>query len=471
MNKQTVLDQIETKWYPQGFNCTPFLLTECGNSGFDLSPALNDDFKHFIYEIKEGYGKMYYAADDLERLAEIVTEKIKDNEWLPKIRKESDEIYDKAIKKVKNVDSEKLSNEELINLILKALYALRTNGIYGHLIEPFSLTKDTEVKNRLAKYVKDEGKLNQHLSLLSTPTERSFLNEREEDLGEIKNISDENERKERIKQHLKKFHWARNTYAGKGKITEKDIEEELPSINFKPLNFKEIKNKKEELIEELGLDEELKMLLEASEFMTNWQDERKKDIFIAIDCAEHLLEELSRRLNIEVKFLRYLVRSDINMNLFTENDLKEKLEERRAGVVFYSTSEGMVMLTGDDYKEFHKEVGKKDKQEAIKEFNGMAASLGTAVGPVKICKSLSDIEKVKDGDILVSSMTRPEYLPAMKKAAAIVTDEGGITCHAAIVSRELRIPCVIGTKIATQVLKDGMSVEVKANHGLVLVLE
>ena len=64
-------------------------------------------------------------------------------------------------------------------------------------------------------------------------------------------------------------------------------------------------------------------------------------------------------------------------------------------------------------------------------------------------------------------MTRPDYIIGIKKAAAIVTNEGGITCHAAIVSRELGIPCIIGTKIATEVFKDGDLVEVNANHGVV----
>ena len=68
-------------------------------------------------------------------------------------------------------------------------------------------------------------------------------------------------------------------------------------------------------------------------------------------------------------------------------------------------------------------------------------------------------------------MTRPEFLPAMKKASAIVTDEGGITSHAAIVSRELGIPCIIGTKNATEILKNGDLVEVKANHNMVVILE
>ena len=73
-------------------------------------------------------------------------------------------------------------------------------------------------------------------------------------------------------------------------------------------------------------------------------------------------------------------------------------------------------------------------------------------------------------DILVTSMTRPEFVPIMKMAAGIVTDEGGLTCHAAIVSRELGIPCIVGTQIATRSLKDGDRVEVNANHGLIIKL-
>ena len=68
-------------------------------------------------------------------------------------------------------------------------------------------------------------------------------------------------------------------------------------------------------------------------------------------------------------------------------------------------------------------------------------------------------------------MTQPEFLPAMKKASAIITDEGGLTCHAAIISRELGIPCIIVTKIATKVFKDGDIVEVDATRGIVTMLE
>ena len=98
---------------------------------------------------------------------------------------------------------------------------------------------------------------------------------------------------------------------------------------------------------------------------------------------------------------------------------------------------------------------------------GLGASPGIATGRVKVILSEDEISKVEEGDILVTTMTTPDMVPAMKRAAAIVTDEGGMTCHAAIVSRELGVPAVVGTKEATKVLKDGMIVTVDGDKGVV----
>jgi pyruvate,water dikinase len=92
-------------------------------------------------------------------------------------------------------------------------------------------------------------------------------------------------------------------------------------------------------------------------------------------------------------------------------------------------------------------------------------------GHVKILFDSSDGAKMDEGDILIAPMTTPDFVMSMRKALAIVTDEGGVTCHAAIVSRELEIPCVVGTKIATKILKDGDMVEVDANKGIVKIVK
>ena len=96
---------------------------------------------------------------------------------------------------------------------------------------------------------------------------------------------------------------------------------------------------------------------------------------------------------------------------------------------------------------------------------GEAASLGIASGLVKIVHDATQLDKVKKGDALVAEMTSPDFVPAMKRATAIVTDKGGKTSHAAIVSRELGIPCVVGTEKATEILKDGQEITVDGSRG------
>ena len=108
-----------------------------------------------------------------------------------------------------------------------------------------------------------------------------------------------------------------------------------------------------------------------------------------------------------------------------------------------------------------------DQQALVNKLKGTPASAGKVRGTVCYLKSAKENNKIKKGQILVVSNTTPDFMPALKKAAAIVTNEGGLTCHAAIVSRELKIPSIVGTKIATQVFKDGDLVEVDANLGII----
>jgi pyruvate,water dikinase len=109
----------------------------------------------------------------------------------------------------------------------------------------------------------------------------------------------------------------------------------------------------------------------------------------------------------------------------------------------------------------------QDISKATVILKGSAASTGMAGGPVKIIHSPSEIDQILDGDVLVTEMTTPDYVPAMKRASAIVTDAGGRTCHAAIVSRELGIPCVVGTGTATKDLKDVDYITVDGRTGVV----
>jgi pyruvate,water dikinase len=100
--------------------------------------------------------------------------------------------------------------------------------------------------------------------------------------------------------------------------------------------------------------------------------------------------------------------------------------------------------------------------------HGLGASPGTATGTVRVLSSPDEGDRLRQGEILVTTMTAPDWVPLMRRAAAIITDAGGMTSHAAIVSRELGIPCIVGTREATRVLKDGMAITVNAREGTVV---
>lgn len=147
------------------------------------------------------------------------------------------------------------------------------------------------------------------------------------------------------------------------------------------------------------------------------------------------------------------------------------IEARRKGFVFFNGD--LCPLTGlEPTLTRHNVVLNRPKIPAnVNQCTGTAAAPGQAWGCARIIRRTADIPLLQPGEILVTEMTHPEYLPAMRIAAGIVTDEGGLTSHAAILSRELKKPCVVGTKIATEVLKDGDLVEVDAEKGIVRILK
>ncbi|MBS3815118.1 MAG: phosphoenolpyruvate synthase [Hadesarchaea archaeon] len=133
------------------------------------------------------------------------------------------------------------------------------------------------------------------------------------------------------------------------------------------------------------------------------------------------------------------------------------------GEMYLVQSRPITVLYGEEEEE--KAAVEEGPKEVL--IRGLGASPGRGAGKVKIIPSAEDISKVKEGDILVTEMTAPDWVPAMRRAAAIVTDEGGTTCHAAIVSRELGTPCIVGTGEATEVLEEGMEVTVNGSEGAV----
>ena len=151
----------------------------------------------------------------------------------------------------------------------------------------------------------------------------------------------------------------------------------------------------------------------------------------------------------------------------------EEIEKRMLGVLLVDGKE-IFIGSPAEYRKKHPElefVGISVEVVRVTEVRGQIAQKGRVVGKVRIVKNRAQAGEVEEGDVIVSPMTTPDFIVGMHKAAAFVTDEGGIVCHAAIVAREMKKPCIIGTKIGSQVFKDGDLVEVNADKGIVRILE
>lgn len=459
-------------WYVQGFSATPLFLSAAAISGTFMKKYLGFGYRHFLFRYHDGYGEMAYDPQDLKRVWRIVKRKLQaDPNYLKKVKAlyfKNLRRYEGFIKKVSADKLAKLSEDALIK-IFQALVLAEVDSVgVAHIIDAIGMEIEDEFKARLKKELpaREAPRFNEIFSRLITPSQSSFVNQEEKELlaikGGIKN-------KAALERHAAKYFWLQNSYCGPKYLRAADFRQKLislrrekrPAIKASPLNFK--------------LSPELEQSREIIDYCAVWQDERKVLIFKNIHYLGLVVEEISQRLASQPEYFYYLGLNEI-AKIKSLADLSGKikiLQERRAGCLLIIKGLSVRLISGSSYSKLlpgRRSLIKDQKTNSGLEIHGTVANMGTVQGRVRIIKYLKDLKDFQAGDVLVASMTRPEYMSAIKKAAAIVTDEGGITCHAAIIARELNIPTVIGTKLATQVLHNGQMVEVRANHGLIRII-
>ena len=199
----------------------------------------------------------------------------------------------------------------------------------------------------------------------------------------------------------------------------------------------------------------------------------KDDVSELLELRSHSLEnlfkEISTRLECNPDDLNYLQISEICNFLTEKKDVKELVTERKRVTVLYYPKNKLEVYEGEEAarllnKGKFKEIFEK---QSLSELHGQVASLGIAKGKVIIARNSRQAMKLRKGEILIAPYTAAEYLPAMKKASAIITETGGITSHAAIVARELKIPCIIGVDEVTKIMSNKDRVIVDANKGII----
>lgn len=433
----------------------------------------------FLVEFKNQAIRMVAPIEQLTELEKFILKKIEDEEFVRAMRtgfvKAADRL-EELKKKFEILNYKEANEEQLAQWFDELMNKIMQFSKYSHWInfsdfENHFLTE--KLKNILKKYT---DKVSEAFVTLTTPTKKLMQQTAEEELLRIaKDASDvESLDEEKLERHAQKYCWLQYEQEG-DPLTKEYFKQEIKRIleegidpgealKEKKENRKEKLEEKKELQEELGLPEEdIYWFHLAADIM--YLKVYMREVKVRAYCTGHwLMEEIAERLKLNKVEVRHLLPEELKQALKTGNTDKKLLRKRINHSVAYCHKGDIKLYTGQKAVEWSAKI-EEDEAEDTGVLRGQCASPGRAEGTAKLVLHPRDMDKFEKGDILVAYMTDPGVVPAMKKAAAIVTDVGGITCHAAIVSRELGIPCVVGTKHATKLLEDGEEIVVDADKG------
>lgn len=483
------LPSIKTAtWYRQRFDACPHFMFFLGAS--HTTTVQDTAYPYGQGVAYAGFSKnradWYHSLQELEKTAAGIIEADRREPGVSKRMIADFKIWEDAFyaecEKLRSIDLTTLSDDELLKMYrsLEDIYVKKLNC--SGLIDGFALSTDTMIAGKIKTFLEEKGagdRFPEYFSILTAGAFSSFLQQEELALIDIaaSTLVGSNEETDRLRKHTEAFFWIRNNYVKDHMEPFEVFADRLRELRLENLEERQnviaslpIENRKakDALIAEIGLPQDIVALLRITDDFNAWQDERKKGTFWATHYFSVLLEEFTRRTEYTIDELKYAFPPEMG-DVLSKKLSREELRQRILYCMILWTYGKYDVVTDQKFIDELDRIG-TGESEVVESLKGFAASLGTVTGRVCIVESVQEIGKVKDGDVLVSVMTRPDYIAAMKKASAFVTDEGGITCHAAIIAREMKKPCVIGTKIATKVLHDGDMVEVDATKGMVKVI-
>jgi phosphohistidine swiveling domain-containing protein len=249
----------------------------------------------------------------------------------------------------------------------------------------------------------------------------------------------------------------------------------LAKIEIKQMDAEKLVKEKSFKIWRAKLSPVQKKIVDFCQIVMHVRDERKNHFAKGITTTWRIAEKIFKTAGVDEKLIENVIPlEELTKGSAYISTIKKTLIKREKGYAVYVPYKGKKQIAYNNLVQEYKTINKyiiEEEEKNTQEIKGQIGNKGIARGIVRIVKSPVHFHLFKNNEILVTGMTRPEYVPLMRKAKAVITDEGGITCHAAIVSRELNKPCIIGTRFATRVLHDGDLVEADANQGIVRILK
>lgn len=433
-----------------------------------------------------GQGEFFHSAKELDELRSI-------------FRKGSIDLFldlqrqliyhvknlDKLSRQIEKIDCFKLTKKELLNL-LKKYYRVALDA--HKFLLPMPVADGVLSKMILGQLPKaTENEKQKWLGILIPPLnenehikeERSFYR-----LARVYKNKDKNFSR-LLQNHLKRFavigargYWFNRAWTVadiKDRLENFFVQRKNPEKELKHLAAirKERETATQELLNKLKIKKSspLFKLIQLAQDFAYFRTWRTDILYGAGYRAHNLFDEVARRAGFKGNVSYLIFEELIKMAETSKSPISiQEFKKRKEHATSLLLKGKHTILSGRIWQRKIKKIieSMTDSGGTVK---GNTAFSGKVRGLVKVVLTSEEIKKVKRGDILVAVMTFPHFIAAMEKASAFVTDEGGILCHAAIVAREMNKPCIIATKIATKVLKDGDEVEVDANKGMVRILK
>lgn len=461
--------------------------------------------KETVLFFQKGVGvQFYYAVKDLDKAATFgfsrFINKKKTKQYLADAQKAID-FSDDSYSDFLTIDLKSKNLKELLSFYIEKLKVYEASYAIYHACQPQYVKKiEQYVQEKLKKAFGSEV-ANEIYSTLTLSDEHDPL--AIEELGWLEVVKDIKRRcpnvnklsrvcRDRLEEYSQKYiylglvetntPWDFDYYLARlKKDIKKDTQKEIDELVNKKVKLKQ---KKQRLIEQYGLSKEIQNicnnLAEIGLVRLAIRFAWTKAAYVVNNVLEEILEKSASPELGQGAIFQY--RLDELINALEKKIFLSPKEIEKRKVAYMYFSEDSINDYGDKIHFYSGEEAIQKKGELIREevsdareIKGVVACKGIVTGRVVLFTWIEEelsrkMEEMKPGDVLVAGQTRPFLMPAIRKAGAIITDEGGITCHAAIVSRELNIPCIIGTKIATKVLKDGDVVEVDAEKGIVKII-
>lgn len=495
-----------------------FLIHGLSSKGW--MPAVNFWFNNQIVIGVPGKGcYVFYDKDQLssnDKYKDIQESIDKNPNFVSDFKKRTDELFGALFSRCDKIDNQdlkklnlgelgKLYDDFIKTIMVGPLITVQLWGIEACLDEDYVIIKF--LKKRLDELKKEKEFQNYKDFLLINEGETVAFSEKKDfyhvaialDKSHIvelfkknidivkKELKEYKEENEFINQHIKKYYWINTEYVSEGWSRKKWLELFKKTLldNKRPKelldelmdNFNKFVKQKKDAIGELNPPKNVRHAINVlSEFIAQ-RDWTKGYVAKAFLSYNKLLQEIAKRIGIDFSDILLYSYQELDDYFKEEKTLSQEEIKNRARNGFALVIKGgeLSLFTGNENidKVIQKESigGPFKKLSSQESFKGMSASLGKAIGKARVIEDALNLEEFEEGEILVTYMTTIEFIPLFKKTIAVVTDEGGMSSHAAIISREFKLPCIVGTKVATRIVQTGDLIEVDADKGIVRILK